>query len=463
MGAQFEVTRRRFLGGSVAAAVGGLTTGLLGEKLGAQAGPPPPLAMPLDKLKATGALDEKFWWKVRGQFNVVDGMTFMNTGTYGPSPRVVLEANARYNRELAEDPSNNYRNAERDAVRERVAKFVGAIADEICLPRSTTEGMNIFAHGLDWKAGDEVIMCTHEHGGGIQPYQTLEARHGIKIVRIEIPSPPESVDQIVKIYEKAFTSRTRLIMVSHTTYVTGLFTPIKELADLAHSKGALISVDGAHPVGMIEINIAATGADHYAAAGQKWLLAGSGTGICYIKRELQERVWPLMGYVDPKMWNDPKSASRGARKYELSGQRHVPSVLGMTAAMDFQEAIGRQNIEARVRELSGRLRKGLKEIPGVKMWTSEDPKFSAGLTAFTVRDVPMDHVVKAVWGYNRVWIRTMSTGNLNAVRVATHLYNMPEEVDKLLDGVSYVSKNASKFMSSTPGPAIDPEEMWYAG
>lgn len=453
-----HISRRGFLGGSVAAAVGGLTTGSLAEHTSAQVLTAPPLAMPVDKLKPQGPLDETFWWKVRGQFNLVDGMTFMNTGTYGPSPRVVVEAAARCNRELSENPTDNYRNAERDLVRGRVAKFIGATADEICLPRSTSEGMNVFAHGLDLKAGDEVIMCTHEHGGGIQPYTMLEARYGIKIVRVQVPAPPESVDQVLAIYEKAMTPRTRVIMVSHTTYVTGLFLPIKELADLAHSKGALISVDGAHPLGMVDLNLAATGVDHYAAAGQKWLLAGSGTGVCYIKRDLQERVWPLMGYVDPKAWRDPKNANRGARKYELGGQRNAPSVLGMAAAIDFHEAIGKANIEARVRALGSRLRKGLKEIPGVKMWTSEDPRFSAGLTAFSVREVPMDHVVRAIYDYNRVWIRTMATGNLNAVRASTHLYNMPEEVDRLLDGVSYISKNASKFMSTAPGGPLEFEE-----
>ena len=117
--------------------------------------------------------------------------------------------------------------------------------------------MNIFIRGLDWKAGDEVVYCTHEHGGGIQPLLQVEARYGVKLVKIEVPSPPESVDQIVKIYERAMTAKTRLIMVSHMTYVTGLITPIKALADLAHSKGALISVDGAHPLGMLDLDLKA--------------------------------------------------------------------------------------------------------------------------------------------------------------------------------------------------------------
>ena len=95
----------------------------------------------------------------------------MNNGTLGPMPRVVFDANERYMREIMEDPTNSGRAEEIDKVREKVAQFVGATADEIALTRSTTEGMNIFAHGFNWKAGDEVLYCTHEHGGGTGPVQ----------------------------------------------------------------------------------------------------------------------------------------------------------------------------------------------------------------------------------------------------------------------------------------------------
>jgi selenocysteine lyase/cysteine desulfurase len=333
-----------------------------------------------------------------------------------------------------------------------MAAFVGALPEEIALTRSTSEGMNIFIRGYDWKAGDEVVYCTHEHGGGIQPLMHVEARYGVKLIKLEVPSPPESVDQIVKIYERAMTPRTKMIMVSHMTYVTGLITPIKELAELAHSKGALISVDGAHPLGMLDLNLGATGIDHYAAAGQKWLLAGTGTGVCYVKRNVQDRIWPLMGHADLKATNDPKSGNYGARKYEGGGQRNVPSFMAMAEAMDFHEAIGKQNVEARVRQLSTKLRAGLKGIPGVKMWTSENPQFAAGLTLFSVRDVPMANVVKGIYDFNRVWIRTMGTGNLNGVRAATHVYNMPQEVDRLLEAVTHVAGNASRYMTPTTAP-----------
>ena len=399
-------------------------------------------------LKPSGPLDEAFWWKVRSQFNILDGMTFMNNGTEGPVPRCVTEANEKYFREIAENPSNNYRREEVDVVRGIVARFVNAEPGEIALTRSTTEGMNIFTHGLEWKTGDEVLYCNHEHGGGTGPYRTLEKRAGIKQVVINIPSPPASVDEIVGLYEKAITPRTRVIMVSHMTYVTGLVTPVKELAELAQRRGLLISVDGAHPLGMLDLDVKAMNIHHYAAAGQKWMMCGTGTGVCYVRRDVQDRIWPLMGPP-----GDPKD---GAKKYEAFGQRDVPSVLGMTAAVEMQNAIGKKNVEDRVRFLSTRLRAGLKQIPGVKLWTSEDPKFAAGLTLFSVRDIPMDNIQKAILARDRIYIRTMTTGNLNAVRAATHIYNMPDEVDRLIASVKHVAENASRYktMSANVGAGL---------
>ena len=114
--------------------------------------------------------------------------------------------------------------------------------------------------------------------------------------------------------------------------------------------------------------------------------------------------------------------------------------------MEFQNRIGKDLIESRVRMLSRRLRNGLGEIPGVKLWTARDESLAAGLTLLSVRDLPMANVQKAILDRDRVFIRTMSTGNLNAVRASTHLYNMPHEVDRLLASVRHIAGNPTNYM-----------------
>ena len=108
--------------------------------------------------------------------------------------------------------------------------------------------------------------------------------------------------------------------------------------------------------------------------------------------------------------------------------------------------IGKELIASRVRSLSARLREGLGEIPGVKLWTSMGEELAAGLTLFSVHDLPMENIQQAILDEERVFIRTMSTGNLNAVRASTHIYNMPHEVDALLAAVRRIAANPTAYM-----------------
>ena len=220
---------------------------------------------------------------------------------------------------------------------------------------------------------------------------------------------------------------------------------VKELSEMAHRRGLLISVDGAHPPGMIDVNCHDIGCDHYAAAGQKWLLAGTGTGLVYVKQDVQDEIHPLMGADGSErdgQWVKYEDASR----YEHCGQRHIPTALGMRTAVEFQNTIGKANIETRVQELATRLKMGLNEIPGVRLQTPMDSRMGAGLTHFSIEDVPMDNVRQGIMDLGRIHIRTSSRGDVTGCRASTHFYNMPYEVDDLLGCVRHIAEHKADYM-----------------
>ena len=166
--------------------------------------------------------------------------------------------------------------------------------------------------------------------------------------------------------------------------------------------------------------------------------------------DVMPNVWPLMGagsYRNAE--TDELEFYQDARKYEDCGQRDTPSALGMSTAIHFQKMIGKKTIENRVRQLTTRLKAGLAKIDGVTLWTSMNPKLSAGLTLFSIREIPMANIVKALMDRDRIYIRTMRTGNLNGVRASTHIYNMPDEVDRLLEGVRHLAAHSSDYMSES--------------
>jgi len=397
----------------------------------------------LDQLRPAGLPDEAHWRKIRTQFSLREDLAFLNTGTCGPVPHVVLDVRERYDRELAADPTNNFRSSELASVRRRLAEFVNASPDEIALTHSTTEGLNLFAHGLDWKSGDEVLLGTQEHFSAHEAYQSLERRYGIRIVWVEIPATPDSVEHLVSLYARVITPRTRVLAVSEVTYTTGLRAPLKELADLAHGHGVLISVDGAQSFGVIPLDVRASGVDHHAGPGQKWLLAGTGTGFSYLRKDLHEKVWPLTGYVDSK-----GAGGRGAppgNRYERSGQVNIPASLGVAAAVDFQNAIGKENIQARAWQLTGQLRDGLKRIPGISQVTPSEPRLSAAITVFTIRNGAPSQVLKYLLDHEHVQLRSVKVGDVDAIRASTHFYNSPQDIDRLLSGLTYVAQNTAQF------------------
>jgi selenocysteine lyase/cysteine desulfurase len=169
-------------------------------------------------------------------------------------------------------------------------------------------------------------------------------------------------------------------------------------------------------------------------------MAGTGTGVAYFKRDIQDQV-----YGD--MWRPNMDPAMGARKYEISGQRHIPSARGMGDAVDFQNAIGKANIETRVHQLAERLKSGLMEIPGVGLGTSMAREMSGGLTTLYVEGVPKANIQRAVM--ERAGTYIVGSGlNDFACRVSTHLYNTPDQVDHVLAAIRHVAENRSQYGSS---------------
>jgi L-cysteine/cystine lyase len=436
-----NLSRRGFIGRATAAlgafllAREGAVHAAAGAAAPAPASPKycPFRAAGVPKPAADSPVGEEWWRAVRARFDLKPDRVYFNTGTTGPIPVSVRAARERVERELAEDPgADTLRFFVHEDVRAAVARAVNADPDEIALARSTTEGLNIFAFGLDLRRGDEILIGSQEHSAAVNPFKELEARVGVKTVRVELPVPAGALDggQIVDAYRKAITPRTRLIVASHVTYKSGLALPVKALAELAHSRGLLISVDGVQAFGALPLDLPSLGVDHYASGGQKWLLAGTGTGFTWIRRDIQSRVRTLTGWYNPYS-TYPNLNPHSARRYEQTGQKNVAGIHGIIEALAFRHVVGPARIEARVRQLAARLQTGLRAIKGAEVWTPADPALSAGLTAFTLEGPAPEAVVKALHA-RRVTIRSVELDGKTALRVSTHFFNSPDEVDFLL-------------------------------
>jgi selenocysteine lyase/cysteine desulfurase len=313
---------------------------------------------------------------VRREFTLKPGLVHLNCGTIGASPGLVTAAVIAYLQELESDPLENMwgssLGSQTEAVRAKAAEFLGAGKDEVVLTRNTTEGMNHVASGLDLKAGDEVLTTNHEHGGGRVCWQHLARQRGVRLMYMKMPNPVRHKAQILELVESHITPRTRVCSFMHIDTITGMQMPMADISAITRKRDILLACDGAQAPGMLNVDVHALGVDTYASSSHKWMLAPKGTGLLYVRKEVQNRVRPVFMYS-------------GYGSYSASsGTRNVPQILGHGVAMDFHNTIGRDRIEERCRQLSNHVRKRAEEISSLKLLTPADRELSSGIVSYSV-------------------------------------------------------------------------------
>ncbi|UCC38195.1 MAG: aminotransferase class V-fold PLP-dependent enzyme [Candidatus Aminicenantes bacterium] len=384
--------------------------------------------------------DGVYWDAIGKHFLFKDRLIMMNNGTVGPMPKPVFNTLIKSFRIQVTNPFDvyNFIPRKKQEVRTKLASFINASPEEVVITRNTTEGMNFVANGLDLKEGDEVLLSTMEHPGGTHPWKLKAKRYGIKIKNVPIGLPPKSVDEIVDGFRKAITSRTKVISISHTVYISGLISPLKELSKMAHEKDVLVLADSAHGIGMLSLDMKALGVDFFATSPYKWLGASTGVGLLYVKKGVQDKLWPTIATGG---WDSYKDS----RKFETLGQRADALTIALGEAVDFQNAIGKERIERRVKTLAGYLKRELSKIPGVVLHTSQDAYLSGGLTAFHVEGVESQNIVNYLREKYNIVVRTIGNKRegTHGVRVSTHIYVSLKHVDMLIEGIKHLVKHRS--------------------
>ena len=203
---------------------------------------------------------------------------------------------------------------------------------------------------------------------------------------------------------------------------------------MAHSRNILVAADSAHGFGMLNLNCKELGIDLWASSPYKWGGAPTGCGVLYVKKESQDKIWPT---IASSGWDNTDSASR----FESLGQRADPLFFALDEAMDFQNTIGRERIDRRIKALAKHLKNGLKSIPKVRLHTSMDPYLSAGLTAFSLEGVEPGVIVDYLREKYNLVIRTIGRDrdNTRGVRVSTPIYINTTHVDMVLEGVKHLA------------------------
>lgn len=361
--------------------------------------------------------------EVRRQLLVPAGKLYLNTGSLGPSPGAVMEAVAAAMNTLEKDPvSENWGplGVQMEGVRKKVADFIHATVEEVILTRNTTEGMGLICQSLALNAGDEIITTTLEHGGGEVGLEFLEKTKGAVIKKVELPLPPEDPQQIVQLIEKAITTRTKLIMLSHVNTVTGVLMPLGSIARLTSARGICLMADGAQAPGLVPIDMQALGTDVYASSGHKWLLGPKETGFLYVRKGFQEKVRPLFTFSGNETYT------------KSSGTRNVATIIGLGAALDWHTKLGVQRSAAHCLSVRNQCLAELKKIDGLRIISPENPLLATGIVSFELLRAKNSDVY-AQLKEKGITVKVLTQHN--AIRISCHVFVSTDDIKIFLDAL----------------------------
>ncbi len=430
-------TRRDFVQRAALVSAASLLTGSSASAVGLAASQAPePNALPPARLQERPevvARDEEYWRKVAAQYKVTDRATNLEAGFFGMMAQPVLAAYHahidRVNRESSYFARREF-GALAATARARVAEALGVAATEIAFTRNATEALQSLIGQYNRVAsGDTVMYADLDYNAMQFAMNALAERRGAAVARLVIPEPA-SRDSILELYTRALDAhpRTRLLLLTHCNNKTGLILPVREIADLARSRGVDVVLDAAHSFGQVPLSLPELGVDFVGLNLHKWIGAPVGAGVMYIRDARLDAIDRAHGDDGPLNRIDSRIHT---------GTSDFATVMTIPDALDFQQSIGIANKAARLRYLRDRWALAARAIPGVDVLTPDEPALVGAITGFRLHGRGSREANQAVartlleeFGLFTVWRNGLAKGD--CVRVTPALYNSPADADRLV-------------------------------
>ncbi len=380
-------------------------------------------------------------------------LVYLDNGASAQKPNAVIDAVSNvYSHEYA----NVHRglhflsNATTDAYeksRETVRRFLNAPGvEEIVFTSGTTDAINLVAYGWAMKhlkAGDEIILTQMEHHSNIVPWHFLRQRMGVKMVWVPVE---EDGSLSMEKYRAAFTPRTRLVAITHMSNVLGTIVPLKEVTQIAHEHGALVMADGSQGAVHLPVDVQDLDVDFYAITGHK-LYGPSGVGALYGKMDVLKSMQPFKGGGEMilDVTEDDVTYSDPPHRFE-AGTPPIAQAIGLGAALDYMDKIGRESILAHENDLRDYANEQLSRVNSLRIFGTTPDKgaiFSFELEGIHAHDVSMviDRAGVAVRAGTHCAQPLMQRfGVTSTCRASFGMYNTRSEVDVLVEALEKARK-----------------------
>jgi selenocysteine lyase/cysteine desulfurase len=371
--------------------------------------------------------DETFWSGIRAQYDPSDAFINLENGFFGMPSRPVLEAfeahNRLVNREAAFFMRTKYP-ARLAAAVNALAEFSGVASEELVIVRNPTEGMNILIQGYPFRPDDEVVIGNQDYDSVDAALEMMQQRGRLKLVRVQLPFHPNSDEEIVALYERAITPKTRVLVVTHLLHRTGQILPVAKIARMAQARGIDVFVDAAHSFAHIDYRLPELNSAFVVAHLHKWLGAPLGVGLLYIRKDRVPDITPLFG--------DVKYPDTDIRKLAHFGTTPPAPIMSIEDAIAFHNRIGGKNKEARLRYLKECWVSRARKLRHIELMIPDAPERSCSIAAFRVGGMDAQQVAGILFEQHRIFTVATIVAGKDVVRVTPHLYNTAGDMDSLV-------------------------------
>ncbi len=380
------------------------------------------------------AQNEDFWVTVRAGFRLKPNYINLENGYYNFQPEELLENFISKVRMVNYEGSYYMRTVQFDnkkTIAARLAKLSGCSPEELIITRNTTESLDMVIGGLQWNAGDEAVMAEQDYGSMLEMFKLVSKKYGVVNKIVSVPNHPSSDEEIVELYAKAITPKTRLLMISHMINITGQILPVKKICDMAHSKNVDVMVDGAHAIAHIQFSISDLHCDYYGASLHKWLSTPLGAGMLYVKKENVHKVWPLLAEGERK--EDDIS------RLNHIGTHPVHTDIAIDGAIDYYEKIGAERKEARMRFLQQYWTSKARIIPKVVVNTPSDPTRACGIANVGIDGMTPAGLATILLKKYKIYTVAIDSANVHGCRITPNVFTTLTELDVLVQALKELS------------------------
>jgi selenocysteine lyase/cysteine desulfurase len=329
-----------------------------------------------------------------------------------------------------------------EEARRQAARLINAEPEETAFVDNTTQGLNYFARGIDWRKGDNVVLPRIEFPANVYPWLSLKKR-GVRIKFV----PDREGRILVEDIEKAIDARTRIVAISFVEFSSGYRNDLARIGKICRKRGVYFVVDGIQGLGALKLDVKKCLIDGLSAGGHKWLLAPQGTGIFYCShRVMNELIHPTPGWLSVVGWNNyyefDYTLFPDSRRYE-SAQKNLLGIAGLSEALKMINGLGIEAIEKRIIDITDHLCR-LLEGRGFRVYSPRGEGEKSGIVSFYPGKHDADKVCASL--LRRGFLTVSRQGK---IRVSPHFYNTHEEMERFVRALPATSPGAGFRVGTT--------------